>query len=161
MFSHAHTYVHTILAYCTHARAHAHTHSIDSHLRSSLSKSVREKVLYLSHLITLSERMGPSLPNTLEGPYTAEFNAKIKTFKRKADSSTFPEPPRKQPRLSSQPRWRMVENMGTWCHTPLGACPDQTMTPTCFDLPLSVNSSQKNKKRTGESSSLVLVQPTL
>lgn len=124
-----------------------HTYSIDGHLRSSLPVSVREKILYLSRLVTISERMGPpSLPGTLEGSYTAHLKATLKTYKRKSEPS-ISEPPRKQSRLSVQPRWGVVENMLPWVTVPLGACPGQVMTASCLDLPSSVNIQRERVKK--------------
>ncbi len=88
----------------------------------------------------------PSLPGTLEGSYTAHLKATLKTYKRKSEPS-ISEPPRKQSRLSVQPRWGVVENMLPWVTVPLGACPGQVMTASCLDLPSSVNIQRERVKK--------------
>lgn len=98
----------------------------------------------------MSERIGPSLPHTIEGPIMQQLNDAIKSLKRKSDSSSRLEPPLKKSRVvTSTPRWGVVKDMLPWVTVPLGACPGQVMSSSCLDLPTFINNQpEKAKKRT-------------
>ena len=118
---------------------------IDGHLRSVVPESVREKILYLSKLVTLSQRIGSSsyIHGTRQGEYFTELEG---TFKRCRERETVSwEPPAKRARVNKELKWKVVSDMLPWIHTPIGQCPGQCLSSNFLDLPTSVN-KQRNTK---------------
>ena len=117
-------------------------YSILQHLTSTLTKSTREKILYLTTLVTLSDRIGHSsyIPAVRRGTYELEFEqAKEKVLHKQSREQQSSLPPAKRAKLdktTAKARWPTVSDMTEWVKCPLGLAPGQTVSsPTMFDLP--------------------------
>lgn len=128
--------------------------SILQHLKSTLAESTREHILYLTTLVTLSDRIAHDsyIPGIRRGTYELEFKqAKARLLENRRNeegsSSSFLPPPAKRAKLEAgkgnKLRWSMVGDMSQWVKCPLGLAPGQTeVSPTMFDLPASLDGPQ-------------------
>ena len=126
--------------------------SILQHLKSTLAESTRERILYLTTLVTLSDRIAHDsyIPGIRRGIYEAEFKqAKARVLERRhseenGGSSSLPLSA-KRTKLElegngSKLRWSTVADMSQWVRCPLGLAPGQTeISPTMFDLPSTLD----------------------
>ena len=118
-------------------------YSILQHLKSTLAESTRERILYLTTLVTLSDRIGHDsyIPGVRRGAYELEFRqAKAKLLQsRQREEIGGSLPPAKRAKLEGKgckSRWPTVADMSQWVWCPLGLVPGQTkISPTTFDLP--------------------------
>ena len=126
--------------------------SILQHLKSTLAESTRERILYLTTLVTLSDRIAHDsyIPGIRRGTYEAEFEqAKARVLERRhseenGGSSSLPSST-KRTKLElggsgNKLRWSTVADMSQWVRCPLGLAPGQTeISPTMFDLPATLD----------------------
>ena len=119
--------------------------SIVQHLKSTLPESIRDKILYLTTLVTLSDRVGHDsyIPGVRRGTYESEFKqAKAKILRSQSEERGSGLPPAKRAKLDGKSRWSTVEDMSQWVKCPLGLAPGQSaISPTMFDLPTSLDGS--------------------
>ena len=137
-------------------------YSIDGHLRSIVPESVREKILYLSKQVALSQRIGSSsyIPGTRQGHYCTELESTLKRCRQKKDTISWEpptkrarlnkdviswEPPTKRAQLKKDVKWQVVSNMLPWIYTSIGQCPGQGLSSNFLDLPTSVNKQRSSK----------------
>ena len=134
------------------------------HLKS-VKQAVKEKMLYLTTLVTLSERIGSA--NYIKGARLGELEAQAdkamaaitarcpptpskrnqllsKRTELAGSSSDSNLPASKKARLDTSKerdckKWTPVDNMSEWLHTPLGLYPGQAISPSMFDLPATID----------------------
>lgn len=127
--------------------------SILQHLKSTLAESTRERILYLTTLVTLSDRIAHDsyIPGIRRGTYEVEFKqAKSRLIESRrgeenGSGNSLP-PPVKRAKLelggngNKKLRWSTVADMSEWVRCPLGLAPGQTeISPTMFDLPAALD----------------------
>ena len=136
-------------------------HSILQHLKSTLAESTRDKILYLTTLVTLSDRIGHAsyVPGSRRGTYESEFKqARAKLLhKRSEERGSLPPSKRaKVERKVTKSRWSTVADMSQWVRCPLGLAPGQTdISPTMFDLPASFDGNSPSDSPAITSSKLM------
>ena len=122
--------------------------SILQHLKSTLAESTREHILYLTTLVTLSDRIAHDsyIPGIRRGTYELEFRqakARLLQSRRSEERGSGSLPPAKRAKLEgkgNKSRWSTVADMSQWVRCPLGLAPGQTeLSPTMFDLPASLD----------------------